>query len=138
MRVDVNRVDIWAASIKDVPGGLSEKLDTLANADVDLEFISARRAPDKPGKGVVFVTPIKGPKQIRAAKKAGFAKSKSLFAIRVATGNKPGYSADLAMRLAEAGLNLRGISGATISNRAVFYIAFDSSSDASKAVRLIK
>jgi hypothetical protein len=138
MRVDVNRVDIWAASIKDVPGGLSEKLDTLANADVDLEFISARRAPDKPGKGVVFVTPIKGPKQIRAAKKAGFAKSKSLFAIRVATGNKPGYSADLAMRLAEAGLNLRGISGATISNRAVFYIAFDSSADASKAVRLIK
>jgi hypothetical protein len=138
MRVDVNRVDMWVASIEDVPGGLSDKLDTLANADVDLEFISARRAPDKPGKGVVFVTPIKGPKQIRAARKAGFEKSKSLFAIRVATGNKPGYSADLTMRLAEAGLNLRGISGATISNRAVFYIAFDSSADVSKAIRVIK
>ncbi|MGD2095905.1 MAG: hypothetical protein PVH77_12930 [Phycisphaerales bacterium] len=138
MRIDVSRVDMWVASIEDVPGGLAEKLDTLANADVDLEFVSARRAPDKPGKGVVFVTPIKGPKQIRAAKKAGFAKSKSLFAIRVATGNKPGYSADLTLRLAKAGLNLRGISGAAISNRAVFYIAFDSSADAGKAVRLIK
>jgi hypothetical protein len=138
MRVDVNRVDMWVASIEDVPGGLSDKLDTLANADVDLEFISARRAPDKPGKGVVFVTPIKGPKQIRAARKAGFEKSKSLFAIRVATGNKPGYSADLTMRLAEAGLNLRGISGATISNRAIFHIAFDSSADVSKAIRVIK
>lgn len=138
MRVDVNRVDIWAVSIKDRPGGLAEKLEILAQADVDLEFITARRAPEKPGKGVVFVTPIKGPKQIRAAKKAGFAKSKSLYAVRIATGNKPGYSAELTMRLAEAGLNLRGISGAAISNRAVFHLAFDSSADAGKAIRLLK
>ena len=138
MRIDVSRVDMWVASIEDVPGGLAKKLDILANADVDLEFISARRAPDKPGTGVVFVTPIKGPMQIRAARKAGFEKSKSLFAIRVATGNKPGYSADLTMQLAEAGLNLRGISGSTISNRAIFHIAFDSSADASKAMRAIK
>ena len=138
MRVDVNRVDIWAASIKDRPGGLAKKLEILAQADVDLEFITARRAPEKPGKGVVFITPIKGPKQIRAAKKAGFAKSKSLYAVRIATGNKPGYSAELTMRLAEAGLNLRGISGAAISNRAVFHLAFDSSADAGKAIRVLK
>lgn len=138
MRVDVSRVDMWAASMEDKPGGLAEKLDALANAGVDLEFVSGRRAPDKPGTGVVFVTPIRGPKQIKTARKAGFEKSKSLFAIRVATGNKPGYSADLTMRLAEAGLNLRGISGATISNRAIFHIAFDSSADANKAIRLLK
>ncbi len=137
MRVDVSRVDIWAASMEDRPGGLAEKLDALAQADVDLEFISARRAPDKPGTGVVFVTPIKGPKQIEAARKAGFEKSKSLFAVRIATGNKPGYSAEVTMRLAEAGLNLRGISGSTISNRAIFHIAFDSSAAVNKAIRVL-
>ena len=138
MRVDVSRVDVWAAGIKDKPGGLAKKLDVLADAGVDLEFVIARRAPDKPGTGVVFVTPIKGPKQIRAAKKAGFEKTESLHGIKIATGHKPGYSAELAGRLADAGINLRGFSGAAISNRAVLYLAFDSSADTNKAMRLLK
>ena len=138
MRVDVSSVDVWAVSIKDRPGSLAEKLDALALADVDLEFIIARRVHEKAGKGVAFVTPIKGPKQIRAARKAGFEKTKSLHGIRIATGNKPGYGAELTMRLGEAGINLRGLSGAAIGNRAIFHIAFDSSDDAKKAKRLLK
>jgi prephenate dehydratase len=43
MRVDVSSVDVWAASIKDQPGSLAEKLDALAQADIDLEFIISRR-----------------------------------------------------------------------------------------------
>ncbi|MBW7991770.1 MAG: amino acid-binding protein [Planctomycetes bacterium] len=138
MKVDVSSVDVWAVSIKDRPGALTEKLDALAQADVDLEFIIARRENKKAGKGLVFVTPIKGPRQIRAARKAGFEKTKSLHGIRIATGNKPGYGAELAMRLAEAGINLRGLSGAAIGNRAILHIAFDSSDDARKAKRLLK
>lgn len=138
MRVDVSTVDVWAVSIKDRPGALAEKLDTLAQADVDLEFIIARRVHEKSGKGVAFVTPIKGARQIRAARKAGFEKTKSLHGIRVATGNKPGYGAELTTRLADAGINLRGLSGAAIGNRAIFHIAFDSSDDAKKAKRLLK
>ncbi len=136
MRVDVSRVDVWAATIKDRPGALGEKLDALAQADIDLEFIIARRV--KPGKGVAFVTPIKGARQIRAARKAGFEKTKSLHGIRVATGNKPGFGAELTMQLADAGINLRGLSGAAIGNRAIFHLAFDSSDDASKAKRMLK
>ena len=138
MKVDVSRVDVWAAAIKDRSGALAEKLDALAQADIDLEFIIARRAHEKPGTGVVFVTPIKGPRQIRAARKAGFEKTKSLHGILVATGNKPGLAAELTKRLAEAGINLRGLSGAAIGNRAIFHLAFDSSDDASKAKRLLK
>ncbi|MGB2864236.1 MAG: hypothetical protein WBC05_12980 [Sedimentisphaerales bacterium] len=138
MKVDVSRVDVWAASIEDRPGGLAEKLDVLAQGDVDLEFIIARRSSSKPGNGVVFVTPIKGPRQIRAARKVGFEKTKSLNAIRVATGNKPGFSAELTKKLAEAGINLRGFSGASIGNRASIYLGFDSEADAGKALRLLK
>jgi len=138
MRVDVSTVDVWAVSINDKPGALSEKLDALAQADVDLEFIIARRVHENAGKGVAFVTPIKGARQIKAAKKAGFNKTKSLHGIRVATGNKPGYAAELTTKLADAGINLRGLSGAAIGNRAIFHIAFDSSADASKAKRLLK
>ncbi len=138
MRVDISSVDVWAVSIKDKPGALSEKLDALARADADLEFVIARRSHEKPGKGVAFVTPIKGPRQIKAARKAGFEKTKSLHGIRVATGNKPGYAAELTTILAEAGINLRGLSGAAIGNRAIFHIAFDSAADANKAKRLLK
>ena len=99
---------------------------------------ATRQAHEKPGTGVVFVTPIKGARQIRAAQKAGFEKTKSLHGVRVATGNKPGYGSELTMQLADAGINLRGLSGATIGNRAIFHLAFDSSADASKAKRLLK
>ena len=138
MKIDVSRVDVWAASIEDRPGGLSEKLEVLAQADVDLEFIIARRTSSTPGAGVVFIAPIKGPRQVRAAKKVGFEKTKSLHAVRIATGNKPGFSAELAKKIAEAGINLRGYSGAAIGNRAVIYLGFDSDADANKIVRMYK
>ncbi len=137
MRMDISRVDVWAANTEDRPGGLAEKLDALAQADIDLEFVNARRAPDQPGQGVVFVMPIKGARQVRAAKKAGFEKTKSLHGIRIATGNKPGFSADLSREIADAGINLRAFSGASISNRAIFYLAFDSDADVNKVLRLI-
>jgi hypothetical protein len=138
MRVDVSHIDLWAASIEDRPGGLAEKLNVLAEAGVDLEFIIARRAPEKPGTGVVFVTPIKGPRQVRVAKEIGFTKTESLHGVRIATGNKPGFGAELTTQLAQAGINLRGLTVATIGNQAIFHLAFDSSSDANKAIRILK
>jgi len=138
MRIDVDRVDVWAASMEDRPGGLAEKLEALAQADIDLEFVNARRAPDKPGEGVVFVMPIKGARQIMAAKKAGFEKTKSLHGIRIDTGNKPGFSSELARKIADAGINLRAFSGASIGNRAIFYLAFDTETDANKVLHLFK
>ena len=137
MKVEISRVDVWAAGIEDRPGGLAEKLDVLAKADVDLEFIIARRSSSTPGTAVVFVTPIKGAKQARAARSVGFEKTKSLRAIRVATGNKPGFAAEMMAKLGEAGINLRGLSGASIGNRAVFYLGFDSDADVGKAVKLL-
>ncbi len=138
MKSDVRRVDIWAASIEDRPGGLAQKLDALAQAGADLEFVIARRAPEKTGTGVVFVTPIKGAKQIKAAKEAGFEKTQSLCALRILATNKPGLGAKIARLLGDAGINIRGFSGAAIGNRAVFHLAFDSAADANKAIRIIK
>ncbi len=138
MKLDISRVDVWAVSIKDRPGGLAEKLDALAQAGANLEFVIARRAPEKKGTGVVFVTPIKGARQIKAAKKAGFVKTASLRGLRIAAVDKPGLGAKLTKQLGEAGINLRGMSGAAIGKRAIFHLAFDSNTDASKAMRILK
>jgi len=40
----VERVDVWAATIEDRPGGLAQALATLRDAGADLQCIIARRA----------------------------------------------------------------------------------------------
>lgn len=138
MKLEISRVDVWAAGIKDRPGGLAEKLDALAQAGANLEFLIARRRPDKPGIGVVFVTPIKGAGQVKAAGRAGFEKSKSLHSVRVAAADRPGLGARLTQQIAEAGINLRGLSAAAVGRRAIFHLSFDCATDAARAVRCLK
>jgi hypothetical protein len=137
MAMKAERVDTWAATIKDQPGGLSAKLETLAAAKVNLEFIIARRSPDKPGTGVVFVTPISGAAGLAAAKKAGFKKTPSLHSVRVAGPNKAGQGAKITTALAEAGVNLRGFSAAAIGNKFVAHVAVDTAAAAAKTIKVV-
>ena len=138
MALDVTRVDVWAAGMEDRPGGLSEKLCALAEAGAELQFVMARRAPDKPGTGVVFVTPLEGAAQTQAAKKAGFHKTKSLHSVRVQGADKPGMGAKITQALAAKGINLRGLSAGVIGKRFAVYLALDSAPDAAKAIRALK
>lgn len=138
MGLEVKRVDVWAASIEDQPGGLAVKLGALAEAGAALEFVIARRAPDQPGKGVVFVTPLKGARQLRAAKKLGFVKTKSLNSVRVEGRDRPGLGAIITAALASKGVNLRGLSAAVIGRKFVLHLALDSPADATKAARMLR
>jgi len=138
MKLKVTRVDVWAAGILDKPGSLAGKLAPLAAAGANLEFVIARRAPEKPGTGVVFVTPVKGAAQLRAAKRAGFRKARSLHSVRIEGQDRPGLGAKLTGALADARINLRGLSAAAIAKRCVVHVAFDTSADAAKAASILK
>ena len=137
MALKVDRVDTWAATMKDQPGGLATKLSLLKQGGVNLEFVISRRAPDRPGTGVVFVTPIKGAAQLTAAKQAGFKKASSMHTVRVEGPDKPGIGAAITQSLAAAGINLRGFSAAAIGKKFVCHIAVDTTADAAKAKRII-
>jgi len=138
MALKVTRADVWVAGLKDKPGALAEKLKVLADAGAQLEFLIARRAPDKPGAGVVFLTPLKGAKQLAAARKAGLRRTKSLNSVRVEGPDKPGLGAKLTGALAAKGINLRGVSAAVIGKRFVIYLALDNSAEAARAARILK
>ena len=138
MAYSIKKVDVWAGEIADRPGGLADKVDALSNAGANLEFIIARRAADKPGTGVVFVTPIKGAKQKGAAQANGLATTGSLHSVRVEGPDKAGLGAKMTKALADAGINLRGLSAAALGRRGVSYFAFDSAADADGAVRVLK
>jgi hypothetical protein len=129
---------VWAGSIEDRPGGLAEKLAALAEAGAQLEFVIARRASEKPGTCVVFLTPLTGAAQIRAAKRVGLEKTKSLHSLRVEGPDQPGLGAKMTQALAQAGINLRGLSAAAIGRRCVVHLALDSAADAAKATRVLK
>jgi len=66
----VEHVDVWAATIEDKPGDVAHVLAELREAGADLQFIIAR--PAEPGKGVVFVTPLRGDREIAASCAGGF------------------------------------------------------------------
>jgi hypothetical protein len=134
----IRKVDVWVAEIDDRPGGLAGKLEALAKAGASLEFIIARRAPDKPGKGVVFLTPVKGAKQTRAANEAGLSMTGTMHSLRVEGPDRPGLGTKMTRALADAGINLRGVSAAALGRKSVTYFAFDSADDAANAIKLLK
>ena len=138
MDLQVDREDVWVATIEDKPGGLSEKLKALAEGGAALEFVIARRSPDKPGQGVVFVTPLEGVKALAAAENAGFRKTEHLRSIRVEGPDKPGLGAEMTLALAEKGINLRGLSAAVIGTRFVAHFALDSDEDAITAAKVLR
>lgn len=134
----VSKVDVWVGTVRDRPGGVAEKLEALARAGANLEFVISRRAPDKPGRGVVFLAPLKGAAQTRAARKAGLSRATKLRSLRVVGPDRKGLGAKITRSLADAAINLRGISAAALQRRTVVYFAFDSSSDANKAGAILR
>ncbi|MCZ7636205.1 MAG: hypothetical protein M5U12_09315 [Verrucomicrobia bacterium] len=58
--------------------------------------------------------------------------------MRVEGRNEPGVAARITQRIAQAGLNLRGFSGAIIGTQFVLHLAFDSDEDSRRAVTLLQ
>jgi hypothetical protein len=138
MAYTIKKVDVWAGEIADRPGGLGATVEALSNAGADLEFLISRRAPDRPGTGVVFLTPVKGTKQKNAAQTAGLSTTDSLHSVRVEGPDRPGLGTTLTRALRDSGINLRGVSAAALGRRMVTYLAFDNAADADQAIRALK
>jgi hypothetical protein len=138
MAYSIRKVNVWVGEIDDRPGGLAKTLEALANAGASLEFIISRRTPGNPDKGVVFLTPVKGAKQNRAATEARLTTTESLHSVRVEGPDRPGLGIKMTRALADAGINLRGLSAAALGKRSVSYFAFDKVEDADNAVKVLK
>lgn len=138
MELLVERADVWVAGISDEPGGLAKILADLKDAGADLNFVLARRAPDNPGTGVVFLTPLRGDEEVAAAAELGFKVTSTVHSVRVEGANAPGVGAMLTTKLGEAGINLRGLSAAVVGARFVMYIGLDSAADAEKAMEILQ
>ena len=138
MALKVTKADVWHGPIADQPGGLDQTLTVLADAGADLDFVVARRQDQKPGSGLVFITPITGRKVIAAAQSAGLAPAKNIATLRIEGASRPGAGRKITCAIADAGINLRGLSAAVIGSKFVAYLAFDNAADAAKATRALR
>jgi hypothetical protein len=138
MKLTITSCPMWAATVEDRPSGLAEKLEALVAAGARLEFVLGRRLAEKPGSGVLFVTPLTGAPLRRAANRAGFLQSNGLHCLRIEGIARPGLAARLTRRLGDAGINLRGFAASAIGRRLVAHLAFDDVDDLRRAARLLR
>jgi hypothetical protein len=138
MALKVEKIDVWSGELRDQVGELAGKLEALAAAGADLSFVLARRRPDRPGAGEVFLGGLKGAKQTKAAAAAGLVKTSELSALRVDAGNKPGLASHVLGKVAAGGINVRGASATVIGSKCAILLSFDSEDSRDRAVRLLK
>lgn len=137
MALKATKAEVWAATIEDRAGGAADKLEALMRGGANLEMLLARRT-EVPGQGVMFVTPVKGAKAVKAAQEAGFGTPGHIHSVRVEGSDKPGLGSKIARALGNAGVNFRGVSAVAIGSKFISYIACDSAEDAAKAISVLK
>jgi hypothetical protein len=137
MSFQMHRVQVWSGEVPDRPGAAAAKLEILAAAGADLEFIFTRPVPGKPENVAIFLAPISGPKQVQAAQEAGLAPARDIAMLCAEGDNRPGIGYEIMSRLAIAGINLRGLSISSVGSRFAAYLAFDNADAATTAIQLL-
>ncbi len=137
MSFKLDRVHIWSGEVADRAGGVASKLALLAQAGANLEYVLTRRQADKPGTGILFVAPLTGPVQLRAARAAGLAETSDPVVLRVEGDNQAGLAHRLTQQWALANINVQGLSMAVLKDKFVGYVAFDSVIDANRAAAIL-
>lgn len=137
MGFKLDRVHVWSGEVIDRAGGVASKLALLAQAGANLEFIVTRRQADRPGTGVLYVAPVTGPVQVRAAKAAGLAETADPVVLRVEGDNQAGLGHRLTQQWALAGISLQGLSMCVLEDKFVGYVAFDNVADANRAAAIL-
>jgi hypothetical protein len=138
MDFEITMVDVWTAELEDRPGTLAEKVEALQRAGANLEFAILRPSGDVlSSTGLLFVAPVVGTAQTRAAEEVGLEKNASLHALRIVGPDRPGLIAGIARTLADARINVTALWAAALGERSAQYIRFESHADARRAAQLL-
>jgi hypothetical protein len=137
MSLNIRKIQAWSGEIPDRPGAAAAKLELLARAGADLEFIFTRPHPRKADTSVVFLAPMTGAEQMEAARQIGLGPALDVAMLSIEGQNRPGIGSEIMSQLAVAGINLRGLSISAVGNRFAAYLAFDSPDIATLAVQVL-
>lgn len=137
MGFKLDRVHVWAGEVNDRAGGVSGKLSMLAEAGANLEFIFTQRLPNKPGMGMLYVAPLSGAAQHRAAHAAGLSEVTVPVVIRVEGDDSHGLGHRVTQEWAKASISFHELTMCAVGNKFVGYAAFDSVEDGNRAAAIL-
>jgi hypothetical protein len=137
MGFKLDRAHVWSGEVADQAGGVAAKLLLLAQAGCNLEYIYTRRLPEKPGAGILYIAPVTGPMQVRAARSAGLSETDNPVVLRVEGDNQAGLAHRLTQQWALAGLSLQGLMMSVIGTKFVGYASFDTVADSNRAAAIL-
>ena len=133
MNLKTSRVDIWAAEIDDLPGGLARALHAIAEQGVELTHVVARRQPELSGRGIVLVIPQTGREHLEIIVDVRLRPANGFAALKIEGSDEPGAGARITRAIADAQVNMNALSCAVIGRRFVCYAIFDHAEDLENA-----
>jgi hypothetical protein len=137
MSFKFDRVHLWSCEVADQAGGVASKLAFLAQAGANLEYVFTKRLSDKPGSGILYVAPVSGAAQVKAARGAGLSETDNPVVRRIEGDNEAGLAHRLTQQWAIAGISFRSLNMAVLEKKFVGYAAFDTVADANRAAQIL-
>ncbi|MFH1746552.1 MAG: hypothetical protein ABIG44_05840 [Planctomycetota bacterium] len=156
MAFGITEVEVWEGEIEGCAGAVSEQLAEVFRAGANLDVMISRPCPvsanvrpscmsairhwlsgsrpreSVPGTSTLFLAPLRGEAQTRAATKAGLRRSTERW-LRLEGPDRPWLAAGIARTLADAEIKMRSLTAAVLGERAVLYLSFESEADARRA-----
>ena len=137
MSFKMERVHLWSGEVEDAPGGTASKLVHLAQAGANLEYVFTKRLPNKPGTGILYVSPVTGAAQISAAREAGLSETDYPVVHRIEGDNEAGLAHRLTQAWAIAGISFQGLTMSVLEGKFIGFAAFDAVNDANVAAKIL-
>jgi hypothetical protein len=137
MSYKFDRVHVWSCEVADQAGGVAGKLAFLAQAGANLEYVFTKRLQDKPGSGILYVAPVSGAAQVRAARTAGMTETAIPIVRRMEGDNEAGLAHRLTQQWAIAGISFHSLTMLVLGGKFVGYCAFDTVDDANRAAQIL-
>lgn len=137
MAISVRRVKVRKVSnLPDRPGAVAEQLATAAAHGVGLaSLVAYTMAPGESGQAWVVLDDEAAHGSL--ADQAGAYAAPGLFAVLVTGDNRVGAGAEVARKLASAGLNTRFVQAMGVGGQFAMLVGFGSEADAAKAQEVL-
>jgi hypothetical protein len=137
MSFKFDQIHLWSGPVADTAGGVAAKLAQLAQAGANLEYVYTRRIPDRPGTGILYVAPVTGPQQVRAARAAGLNETHEPIVRRIEGDNEAGLAHRLTQQWAIASISFHSLTMAVLGSKFIGYASFDTVDDANRAAQIL-
>ena len=137
MPLSVKRITLWRADVENQRGVLARVLEPLAAAGADLRVVMGYRFPTTPERSAVELYPVGGRRVTEAAGRGGLAAS-DIPCVLVEGDNRPGWGAQMARALADAGINIAFVMAQVIGRRFAAALGFENDAAAAEAMKIIK